>query len=66
MNITLNGQSRTLDTPLHVDQLIRELGLEGKRLAVEINHEIVSRSQYAHTPIQDGDQIEILHAIGGG
>lgn len=66
MNITLNGKTQSITADLRVDQLIRDLGLEGKRLAVEINREIVSRSQYAQTSLRDGDNIEILHAIGGG
>lgn len=66
MNIVLNGESRALNSGTLLAQLIHELGLEGKRLAVEINREIIPRSQYAHTELKNGDTIEIVHAIGGG
>lgn len=66
MNILLNGESRPLDSGTHLAQLLQELELEGKRLAVEINREIIPRSQYANTELKNGDTIEIVHAIGGG
>lgn len=66
MNITLNGEQRGIDMPCNIDQLIAELELTGKRLAIELNREIVPRSRYAETTINDGDSIEIVHAIGGG
>jgi sulfur carrier protein len=66
MNILLNGESRTLSNGTQLAQLVHELGLEGKRLAVEINREIIPRSQYANTELKNGDTIEIVHAIGGG
>jgi sulfur carrier protein len=66
MHIVLNGESRPLISGTALTQLIKELGLEGKRLAVEINLEIIPRSQYATTELKNGDTIEIVHAIGGG
>ena len=53
-------------TQPNVANLIRELGLEGKRIAVERNGEIVPRSRYADTPLEDGDRLEIVGAVGGG
>ena len=49
-----------------VAQLVAELGLAGKRLAVELNRDIVPRGEHATRTLQDGDRIEIIHAIGGG
>ena len=46
--------------------LIDEIGLDGRKVAVERNLEIVPRSAYGRTPIADGDRIEIVHFIGGG
>jgi sulfur carrier protein len=66
MNIVLNGESHRLATSCNLDQFITELELVGKRLAVELNEQIVPRSQFAETPLHDGDVIEIVHAIGGG
>lgn len=66
MQIQLNGEAHDLTGPLTLAELLAQLGLAGKRLAVEQNLEIVPRSQYTDTPVQDGDRIEIVHAIGGG
>ena len=66
MKILLNGESHPLSSGTQLAQLVHELGLEGKRLAVEINREIIPRSQYANTELKNGDTIEIVHAIGGG
>jgi len=67
MNVTVNGATRTVDAPsADVATLIRLLGLEGKRIAVERNGEIVPKSRYAVTRVQAGDQLEIVAAVGGG
>jgi sulfur carrier protein len=65
--ITLNGQPRPLaDHPTTVADLIRDLGLQGKRIAVELNGEIVPRSRHAQTEVAPGDRLEIVAAVGGG
>lgn len=64
--VTLNGESRALDTPISVAQLIDLLGLDTRKVAVERNMEIVPRSTYAETWLADGDELEIVHFIGGG
>ena len=66
MNIILNGSSRDLPDNLSASQLLLTLGLDGKRLALEINQEIVPRSTFDSHIIQPGDRVEIVHAIGGG
>ena len=66
MQILLNGEPHHLDQPLTLSELIGQLGLTGKRLAVELNLEIVPRSQHADTRLGEGDRVEIVHAIGGG
>ncbi|HCA24604.1 MAG TPA: sulfur carrier protein ThiS [Pseudomonas sp.] len=66
MQILLNGEPHQLDQPLTLSALIDQLGLTGKRLAVELNLEIVPRSQHADTRLSEGDRVEIVHAIGGG
>jgi len=67
MQVTVNGAPRTLDAAAHdVAALVRALGLEGKRIAVERNGEIVPKSRYADTPLRDGDRLEIVGAVGGG
>lgn len=66
ITITVNGEKHTLEEPATAQTLIESLGLEGKRLALERNQEILPRSEYADTPLKEGDVIEIIHAVGGG
>ena len=66
MSVTVNGETRQLASALSVQQLIAELDLADKRLAVELNEQIVPRGQFEHTTLQDGDVVEIVQAIGGG
>jgi sulfur carrier protein len=65
MEIELNGATRRTDSPT-VAALVDELGLAGKRIAVERNGEIVPRSRYAETRLQEGDRLEVVGAVGGG
>ena len=67
MMLTINGASRTFGASVAtVADLVRELALEGKRIAVERNGEIVPRSRYADTALAAGDHLEIVGAVGGG
>lgn len=66
MNIQLNGEDREIPDNSTALDLVEQLGLGGKRLAMEVNREIVPRSTYATTTLKQGDEIEIVHAIGGG
>ena len=67
LSITLNGRPRTLSLPAAtLADLVRDLAMEGKRIAVEKNGEIVPKSRYGETPLSDGDRIEIVGAVGGG
>ncbi|MEL7557554.1 sulfur carrier protein ThiS [Stutzerimonas chloritidismutans] len=66
MHIQLNGERYELPDGQSVADLLQRLGLTGRRLAVELNREIVPRSQHAATTLVEGDQIEVVHAIGGG
>lgn len=65
LTLTLNGASTEVDAATIAD-LVRALGLQGKRIAVERNGEIVPRSRYAETALSRGDQLEIVGAVGGG
>jgi sulfur carrier protein len=64
--IVVNGQPRTVAADLTVAGLIAELGLAGKPVAVERNHEIVPRATHATTPLADGDRLELVTFVGGG
>ena len=66
MNITVNGESRTIKTEASVEDLVDVLGLRGQRIAVEVNREIVPRSEYNHFKLNESDSVEIVNAIGGG
>ena len=66
MHIILNGDRREFPDRLSASQLLHGLGLTGKRLALEVNREIVPRSTFDNHIIQPGDRVEIVHAIGGG
>jgi sulfur carrier protein len=66
MNLTLNGESRAFEGVADVAALVARLGLDGRKIAVERNLEIVPRSAYGRTPLAEGDRIEIVHFIGGG
>ncbi|WP_233843513.1 sulfur carrier protein ThiS [Dyella sp. 2HG41-7] len=66
MQISLNGHPRDCADNLTVTQLLHEAGYAGRRVAVEVNHEIVPRSQHDGHALREGDRVEIVHAIGGG
>ena len=67
MQLTINGTPRPFDPAVRtVAELVRALALEGKRIAIEQNGEIVPKSLYADTPVAEGDRFEIVGAVGGG
>jgi thiamine biosynthesis protein ThiS len=66
MKLWVNGEQRSLDRVTDVAGLVAALGLDGRKVAVERNLQIVPRSTYGSTPVLDGDRIEIVHFIGGG
>ncbi len=66
MNVIINGENRSIDGATTVEQLLGNLGLDGRKVAVERNLEIVPKSQYNDVAISDGDKFEIVHFIGGG
>lgn len=66
VQIIVNGKALAVPSATHLQTLIELLGVQGKRIALELNREIVPKSQYATTCLQPNDQIEIVQAIGGG
>ena len=66
LNIQLNGIATALDDVRTIHDLVVHLGYEGKRIAVERNGDIVPRSQHTQAALTEGDQIEIVVAVGGG
>ncbi|HEV2801507.1 MAG TPA: sulfur carrier protein ThiS [Pyrinomonadaceae bacterium] len=66
MRVQVNGEIRELPDELTLDALVRQLALAPERLAIELNREVVRRARWAETVMRDGDQVEIVHFVGGG
>lgn len=66
MQFHLNGEVRDMPEPLTVLTVLSSLALREQRVAVEINGEVIPRSQHGSHEVQPGDRIEVVQAIGGG
>lgn len=66
MRVIVNGEPHDLSDGLTVAGLISQLSLNGRRIAVELNREILDREAYAEQRLADGDEVEIVHFVGGG
>jgi sulfur carrier protein len=66
MKVQINGESRDFQSSLLLSTLIEKLGMKPDRVAVELNRNIVPRSQWADTPVAEGDRLEIVQFVGGG
>ena len=66
IQVIVNGAAQKFERPLNVAALLEELAMAGKKVAVERNGEIVPKSAHARTLIADGDELEIVVAVGGG
>jgi sulfur carrier protein len=66
IQIVVNGSGQSHPHPLTVRDLLLEMALAGKKIAVERNGEIVPRAEHAATLLADGDRLEIVVAVGGG
>ena len=66
MRLVINGKERAFADSLNLAQLVAQLGMKSDRVAVELNREIVARAQWTDTKLNDGDQLEIVHFVGGG
>ncbi len=66
MQVQVNGDAMELPEGATIATLIEHLALSGKRLAVEVNEDIVPRSQHPDFTLSESDQVEVVHAIGGG
>jgi thiamine biosynthesis protein ThiS len=66
MDLVINGETRDFASKLTVASLLDHLGMKQDRVAVELNREIVPRSQWPETQLSDGDRLEIVQFVGGG
>jgi len=66
VHVIINGDLQVVHDGLTIAELIAQLGLNQRRIAVEINREIIAREHYPQRRLNDGDAVEIVHFIGGG
>ena len=66
MQLTINGDQRSVDDAHTVEQLLLHLALDPRTVVVELNREIIRRPAIATTPVAEGDVVEIVHFVGGG
>ena len=66
LGIRVNGEHRRVMGPASVADMLREIGLDPGRVAVERNLAVIPRSLFPDTPVEDGDDYEIVHIVGGG
>lgn len=64
--VFVNGESHELPPALTIHELLERLDLTGRKVAVALNRSVVPRSRYGATSLGEGDQVEILEAVGGG
>ena len=66
IEMTLNGEKRTVEEGMTVAQLLTHLSVQPERVAVEVNLTVLKRAQHSMTVLQEGDQVELVQFIGGG
>ena len=66
LEIQVNGETREFPVGLTVEGLILALDLQPARVAIELNRNVVRRTQWAATTLHEGDRVEIVHFVGGG
>jgi sulfur carrier protein len=66
VTISVNSKDQSLEPDSTVAALLQKLGYAEKRVAVEVNQELVTKSQWAQVQLKDGDKVEIVTFVGGG
>ncbi len=66
MDLFVNGEKKRLNDPQSVSDLVTQLGLGGRAVAVEVNKQLIPRKQHATATLRDGDTVEIVTLVGGG
>jgi thiamine biosynthesis protein ThiS len=66
MQLTINGEVRSFESPLTIAALLDQLGLKQDRVAVEYNRRLLQRTEWAQTSLAEGDSLEIVQFVGGG
>ena len=66
MKLTINGEKREILKSQTLEELVRELNIKAPNFAMALNQQVIPKSKYTTTPIQENDEVEIVHAVGGG
>jgi sulfur carrier protein len=66
MTLTVNGKNKELPDNSTLNNLLQQISQENERIAIEINAEIIPKSNYAEFLLKNGDKVEIIKAVGGG
>jgi sulfur carrier protein len=66
ITLVINGEPRSIPPVSNVRELLEALGINGSRVAVEVNRKIIRRAEWERTPISDQDRVEIVQFVGGG
>ncbi len=66
MQIQVNGEQREVEAGMSIAELLKQMKLDPRYLAVERNLELVPRAEHAQTPLADGDRLEVVTLVGGG
>jgi len=66
INIKLNGESKDIPDTISLDQLLEHFSLPKQRIAIELNGQVIRRTDWPQTVVNSGDRIEVVHFVGGG
>ena len=66
MRVSINGETQTIETGVTIARLLTQLGLNQRRIAVEVNRAIIPREAYGAHALVDNDEVEIVQFVGGG
>ena len=66
LRVKINGESREVNDQSSLNDLVEELSLSPARIAVELNGEVIRRTEWVQTLLAEGDRLEIVHFVGGG
>jgi thiamine biosynthesis protein ThiS len=64
--IQVNGEPREVEEHISLPELVARLNLKAETIAIELNHQVVRRSEWDNNLLKSGDQVEIVHFVGGG
>lgn len=66
MKVLLNGETKEISGELNLSELLKQFSLPSERVAIELNKEVVRKKDWENVRIADGDQLEVIHFVGGG